>query len=225
MQLKVDFHTHTSDDPVDRIPHTTAALIERAASLGYHALAITLHNKCLDLAPFESHARQHDVVLIRGIERTIQGRHVLLINFGTDTERVGSFEELAALKARESGVVIAPHVFYPVGHSLGGALLDRYSGLVDAVEVNAMYARGLNFNRQAIAWANRHGKPLVGNGDVHRLAQLGSTYTLVESEPNPDAICEAVRRGRVQVVTQPLGWLTAARIAGDIVLSEVLTNV
>jgi predicted metal-dependent phosphoesterase TrpH len=222
VQLKVDFHTHTSDDPVDRIPHTTAELIERAASLGYHALAITLHDKCLDLAPFEAHARRHGIVLIRGIERTIQGRHTLLINFSMDAERVNGFEELAALKARENGVIITPHVFYPVGHSLGGGLLDRYRALVDAVEVNAMYARGLNFNRQAIAWAHRHGKPLVGNGDVHRLEQLGSTYTLVESEPNPDAICEAVRRGRVQVMTQPLGWFKAARIASDIVLSEIL---
>src|ERR1051325_656837 len=43
--LKVELHTHTSDDPVDRIPHTVTQLIDRAAFLGYHALAITLHER------------------------------------------------------------------------------------------------------------------------------------------------------------------------------------
>ena len=42
--LKVDLHIHTSDDPVDRIPHTTTDLIDRAAQLGYDAVAITLHD-------------------------------------------------------------------------------------------------------------------------------------------------------------------------------------
>ena len=33
--LKIDFHTHTADDPHDRIPYTTEQLIDRAAVLGY----------------------------------------------------------------------------------------------------------------------------------------------------------------------------------------------
>ena len=33
--------------------------------------------------------------------------------------------------------------------------------------------------------------PLVGNGDVHRLHQLGTTYSLVDAIPDADAICAA----------------------------------
>ena len=69
--LKVELHAHTSDDPVDRIPHTSRELIDRAADLGYHALAITLHERQLDIAPLRPYAADRGIVLIPGIERSI----------------------------------------------------------------------------------------------------------------------------------------------------------
>ena len=60
-----------------------------------------------------------------------------------------------------------------------------------------MFTSSLNFNRRAERWAEVNNKPLVGNCDVHRLRQLGSTYSLVEAEPDPEAICAAIRAGRV----------------------------
>ena len=217
MPLKVEFHSHTSDDPEDAIPHTAVQLIDRAAALGYHALAITLHNKQIDLEPLRAHAASRGVVLIPGLERSIQRRHVLLFNFSARAESVTSFEQIAALKHDEPGLVIAPHPFFPISNCLGHDLMDRYAEVFDAVEVNAMYAPGLNFNRRAVRWAARHGKPLVGNGDVHRLVQLGTTYSLVDADSNPASICEAVRAGRVEVRTQPLSWYQAVAIFGDII--------
>ena len=217
MPLKVEFHSHTSDDPEDAIPHTAVQLIDRAAALGYHALAITLHNKQIDLEPLRAHAATRGVVLIPGLERSIQRRHVLLFNFSARAEAVTTFEQIAELKHDEAGLVIAPHPFFPLSNCLGQDLMDRYAGVFDAVEVNAMYAPGLNFNRRAVSWAAHHGKPLVGNGDVHRLVQLGTTYSLVDADPNPASICEAVRAGRVEVRTQPLSWLQAVAIFSDII--------
>ena len=51
---------------------------------------------------------------------------------------------------------------------------------------------------------------MVGNGDVHRLRQLGSTYSLVDAEPTADAICAAIRDCRVDVCAQPLSVASAA---------------
>jgi predicted metal-dependent phosphoesterase TrpH len=209
--LKVELHTHSSDDPVDRIPHSTHELIDRAAALGFNALAVTLHDRQLDLRPFQDYAGERGIVLIRGIERTILGKHVLLLNFSAASERVNSFEDLARLKSEERGLVIAPHAFFPTAFCLN-ELMDRHAELFDAVEYNAMFTTTLNFNRRAERWARAHGKPLVGNGDVHCLAQLGTTYSLVDAAPDPTAICEAVLAGRVQVVARPHSWLTAAQI-------------
>jgi len=215
--LKVELHAHSADDPVDRIPHSTTDLIDRAAALGYGALAITLHERQLDLQRFEAHAADRGIVLIPGVERTIEGRHVLLLNFSRATETVKTFRDLARLKARERGLVVAPHPFFPAGSCLRGDL-DRHADLFDAVERNAMYMRGIDFNARAEAWAARHGKPVVGNGDVHRLAQLGTTYSLVDAPPEPGAICDAIRAGLVRVESRPLSWLEVARVLGVMLL-------
>ena len=219
--LKVELHTHTADDPVDRIPHTSEALIDRAAVLGYRALAITLHDHQLDLRGLEPYARDRGIVLISGVERTIEGRHVLLLNFDSGTDEVRSFEDLAHLKHQRRGLVVAPHPYFPGAHSLGRDL-DRHADLFDAVEVNAMFTRLVDFNRPAERWAAAHGKPIVGNCDVHRLRQLGSTFSIVDAAPDADDICEAVARGRVRVDARPLAWHAAASIAADVLIAGAL---
>ena len=50
-----------------------------------------------------------------------------------------------------------------------------------------MHTRALDFNRRAVAWARANGKPLVGNTDLHLLGQMGSTYSMVDAEPDADA--------------------------------------
>jgi predicted metal-dependent phosphoesterase TrpH len=209
--LKVELHTHTADDPIDAIPHTTFELIDHAAALGYDALAITLHEHQLDLRPFAPYAAARGIVLIPGVERTIEGKHVLLLNYARGTADVRTFADLARLKSRASGLVVAPHPFFPTSVCLRGAL-ERHADLFDAVERNAMFVRGADFNRPAERFAACHGKPVVGNCDVHRLAQLGTTYSLVDAAPDADAICEAIAAGRVSVESHPLEWTAAARL-------------
>jgi predicted metal-dependent phosphoesterase TrpH len=213
--LKVDFHIHTGDDPVDRIPYSTFDLIDRAAALGYGAVAITLHEHQLDVAPYTAYAADRGLVLIPGIERTIEGKHVLLINFSAATEQVHTFRDLARLKSRERGLVLAPHAFFPARSCLW-SVLDRHADLFDAVEYNAMFTASLNFNDRAVAWARAHGKPIVGNGDVHRLRQLGTTFSLVDAARDRDAICAAVAAGRVRYDATPLSWCAAAGIMTDL---------
>lgn len=208
--LKVELHTHTADDPADLIPHSTSELIDRAAALGYDAVAITLHDRQLDLAPWQEQARGRGIVLIPGVERTIKGKHVLLLNFPAAAERIDSFDALRTLKRHSGGLVVAPHPFYPGGTGLG-PLMDRHADLFDAVEWTWFYTADTScFNDRAADWARRHGKPIVANADVHRLLQLGTTYSLVEADRNVESICGAIRAGRLTLVTQPLGAVEAA---------------
>jgi predicted metal-dependent phosphoesterase TrpH len=209
--LKLELHAHTDDDPADCITHSTRQLIDRASALGYGALAITLHDRYFDPAPHAAYARDRGIVLLPGVERTISNRHVLLVNFPAGCADVRSFDDLAQLKRQCAGLVVAPHPFYPIPSSLGAAL-ERHAAVFDAVEVNAMYTRLVDFNRRAIRWARAHGKPLVGNTDLHLLAQMGTTYSLVDAEPQADAICDAIRGGRVELRTEPLSSLLAARL-------------
>ena len=222
--LKVDFHIHTGDDPIDRIPYSTHQLIDRAAALGYDALAITLHDYQLDVQPLAASAAERGVVLIPGIERTIEGRHVLLLNFpGAAVADVRTFDDVRRLRQDYRGLVIAPHPYFPGLHSLFGAL-NQHADIFDAVERNAMYTASLDFNRRAERWAYAHDKPVVGNGDVHRLEQLDTTYTLVDAERDPAAICAAVAAGRVRLVTRPLTWGAAVRLVTVILASPLVSG-
>jgi predicted metal-dependent phosphoesterase TrpH len=217
--LRVDLHTHTADDPWDRIPHSTADLIRRAAARGFDAVAVTLHDRQLDLAPFGALARELGIVLIPGIERTIERRHVLLINFPVEAVEVDSFAGLAEMRARHPrGLVIAPHPFYPLTNCLGG-LIDREASLFDAVEYNGCYTSWLNFNRRAERWAEARGKPLVGCSDTHRLEVFGMTYSLVDADRSPDDICAAVKAGRLRVCTSPLSSLALTSYLASMTLA------
>jgi hypothetical protein len=71
-----------------------------------------------------------------------------------------------------------------------------------------------------VRWAARHRKPLVGNCDVHRLHQLGSTWSLVDAEPDADSICNAIRSGLVRIESSPLTWPTAVRTFVELTMDE-----
>jgi predicted metal-dependent phosphoesterase TrpH len=220
MILKAELHSHTSDDPQDTISYDAFALIDRAAELDYSVLAITLHDKQLDTNRVGDYARDRGIVIVPGIERTICGKHVLLLNFPQEVEQVTTFQELGLLKARSKGVVVAAHPFFPAPNCLH-RYLDRYAELFDAVEVNAFYTRAIDFNRPAVTWARAHQKPLIGNCDVHRLQQLGTTYSIIDAEPNAEAICEAIRSGNVEVRTSPISTARAFSLFVSLMLGDL----
>jgi predicted metal-dependent phosphoesterase TrpH len=216
--LKVDLHIHTAEDPVDRIDHSSFDLIDRAASLGFDALAITLHDRQLTDSRVFDYARERGLVLIPGLERTIQRRHVLLLNFGARAaEGVNTLHDVGRLKARTGGLVIAPHPFFPSPSCLRGAL-DAHADLFDAVEWSYFWTRGIDFNARAAAWARARGKPIVGNSDLHNLRQLGRTYSLVDAQPDAAAICAAIRDGRVEFRTSPVPAPELVEVFGGMVL-------
>ena len=220
--IKTELHAHTALDPIDYIPHSTRQLIDRAAALQYGALAVTLHNRYYDPAEDAAYARERGIVLIPGIERTIDGRHVLLLNYPAECANVTSFADVRALRQRHPrGIVIAPHAFYPTPTALY-AVMDECADLIDAVEVNSMFTFWLDFNGRAVAWARARNKAIVGNSDLHILDQLGPTYTLVDAKPDADDICAAIRAGRVELRSTALptiraGWIMSRMLLGGIV--------
>src|SRR3954447_6171877 len=97
--LKVELHAHTADDRADRVAHTTRDLVRHAISLEYGALAITLHDTQNDITRDAAWARDQGLVLLPGVERTIQGVHTLLINFPAEASLgVRRFDDVAGIK-------------------------------------------------------------------------------------------------------------------------------
>jgi predicted metal-dependent phosphoesterase TrpH len=210
--LRADFHHHINTDPTDGrfVEHSAGDLIDRAAAIGLNVLAITCHESIPYDADVIDYARRRGIVLLRGMEATVDGHHVLLLNFRDFPSGVCTMQEIAERKTRES-LVIAPHPFYPSGVA-GGAILEAHGAVFDAVEFSGMYtALTGRFNRRAQAHARAAQLAVVGNTDTHFLWQLGSTFTLIDAPPDPLAVVEAVRQRRVQLVTQPLSWARLVR--------------
>lgn len=220
-KLKVDFHTHTADDPEDYINFSSEDLIDRAAALGYDAIVITNHDVVTNRPGLADHAAARGLLLIPGIELKLSGKHVVVVNPPFD--RNPGLDSLAALPglSTPSSLVIAPHPFYPGLKCLRSKLAEHIDGF-DAIEFSFFYSRLINPNRKAVAAARAAEKPLVGSSDCHNIWQVGLTYSLVEAEKNIPSIVAAVKAGKVEVGTSPLSLPQMFRIALNFALGDRL---
>jgi predicted metal-dependent phosphoesterase TrpH len=125
--LKGDFHLHTREDAKDSVRYSAKEMIDRASMLGYKVLSITNHNRVTYSEELKDYAYEKGILLLPGVEATIQGKHVLLL--GKRDYSMGEIRSIEGLRdTREEGVVIvAPHPFFPSalkgGRGLPGGLL------------------------------------------------------------------------------------------------------
>jgi hypothetical protein len=83
--------------------------------------------------------------------------------------------------------------------------------LFDGIEYCSLYLRGLNPNRKAVRVARRFGLPLIGTSDTHAMPFSDSTFSMIEArEASTEAVVDALRQGRVSLVTRPRPVLHAA---------------
>jgi len=219
--LKVDFHTHTADDPKDYISFSTEQLIDRAAARGFDALAITNHNIITFSPKLEEYAASRGLLLIPGVELTLSNSHVLVIN--PDIELDPEMKSLTDLAGRDNSrsLVVAPHPYYP-GFKCLRSNLEENIAAFDAIEFSFFYNHFINPNKKAVEVARDHHKPLVGSSDCHNIWQVGYTYSMVEAEKSIPSIIAAVKQGKVEVATTPLSLLTMVRMGINWVLGDKL---
>jgi hypothetical protein len=210
--LMAELHAHCSLDPMDYrlCNYSPERLISEAARLGYRVLAVTCHDRDIWSEKLSEYAEELGITLVPGMEVSVEGgRHVLAYNFRTGAENLNTLAKLRARK-REDTVVIAPHPFFPARSCLR-KLLPVNQDLFDAIEISGFYTARLDFNRRARRIAAEYGKPLVGNGDVHLLWQLGRTFTWINAEPGVEPVLQAIKQGRMVVESAPLSLSQVAR--------------
>lgn len=190
---------------MDVIDHSAADLLHRAAELGFHAIAITLHSHVLSRPELFALAERLGLLLIPSAEMRLEGADVVVMNISE--EEAGSLqklEDLRELRRRrgQSVLIFAPHPYYLVGGSIGDRV-EQYIDCFDAIEYCHFHTRWLNLNRSAVVLAERFQKPLLATSDAHRLDFFGDHYSLVSVRPRPsiDELFDAVRAGRLERVS------------------------
>ena len=217
--LKAELHSHCSMDPVDyKICHQTPEqLIEKAACLGYDVLAITCHDLDIWNLPLADYAKEHGITLIPAMEVSTEGiRHTLVYNFRAEAEEINTIAKIRD-RRREDTLVVAAHPYFPSRKCLG-KLVEENIDVFDAIENSSFYVPGLDFNRKARRVAGIHEKPMVGNGDVHLLWQLGRTFSWIYAEQNVVDVLSAVKKGLVRVETRPIAYWDVPRFWGTALL-------
>ncbi len=208
--IKVDLHIHTLDDPKDRLDYSAHQLLERAHTLGYRVLAITLHDKVFDRAEVFAEAAAMGILLIPAAELRLEGADVVVLNIRPDdVAGVKTFADLRALRARRGPAVFcfAPHPFFVLGGSLGERLLAEID-CFDAIEICHFHKGLFDLNRRARQVAAAQRKPLLATSDAHRLSAFGSHYTSLPrpAELTTETIFKALRHGPLRLTSPPASW-------------------
>jgi predicted metal-dependent phosphoesterase TrpH len=185
--VRFDPHVHSAASydatvPVDR-------LLERAASVGLDAVAITDHDAIAASLRAVERAPDHGVVAVPGVEVSTADGHLLALGVESRPD---------------------PDRSLPVTVDAVRALGGVEDADPDAVEVlNAHTLLGVR-NGQARSFARRHGFPGVGASDAHAASLVGRGYTdvVVDADGSVTAedLLDGLRRGR----TTPGGRRTTA---------------
>jgi predicted metal-dependent phosphoesterase TrpH len=188
MQVKTDLHVHTTYSSDSVI--TPKQLVFYAKKRGLTAVAVTDHNKVEGARKI---AEQTDVLIIPGTEVSSMHGHIVGLNVNELIPRGLSADETVDRIHKAGGIAIACHPFALMKGSVGKHVTSKF----DAVE--AINASAFPFNRatrKAHQLAEQLKLPKVAGTDAHYGPVIGQAYTIINAEPNVEAIIKAIKNGQ-----------------------------
>lgn len=201
----IDMHTHTRYgsqcaymDPED--------LIMRAKALGLDGVCITEHNQLWSPEALEKLRREHQFLVLGGVEVTTDAGEVLAFGLKGRLVEIYAAADLRQAVEEEGGVIVAAHPFR--GYlsladrdldgppSLEEASLRPLFRYVDAIEVyNGMTSyRETEFTAQV---ASHLGLKGTGGSDAHSIMGVGNCATDFENKIENEAdLIREIKGGR-----------------------------
>jgi len=104
MQLKMNLHFHTADDPMDIIDYSLNEGIDTASSLNFEVIALTCHHEVKWTREYSEYAKYKNILLIPGVEIDIKetksekGKHLVILNCDKEAEKIKNFDDLKKYK-------------------------------------------------------------------------------------------------------------------------------
>ncbi len=192
--LKVDFHVHSDFSPDGNM--SPKEIIELAKKLGLDAIAVTDHNAIEGGKEAEKIAG--GLIVFVGSEVRTEEGEVIGLNLKRNIPEGLPLVHTCKLIKKQGGFLIIPHPFDRMRRGIGKGI-EKIVKYVDAVEV--FNARTLldRFNKDSLEFAEEHKLPKVAGSDAHFGKEMGSAYTIVDSEKRKDAILKAIKKGRTRI--------------------------
>jgi len=196
MQVKADLHVHTTYSSDSII--SPSDLVFYAKKRGLNAVAVTDHNQVAGALKI---AKETAFLIIPGTEVSSADGHIVGLNVSEVIPRGLRADETVDRIHAAGGVAIACHPYALFKGSLG----KHVSAKFDAIEV--INARNFPFKR-GVRKANELADSLklshVAGTDAHYGPQIGYAYTIIDAEPNVEAIARAIVNGNCQAFGQPV---------------------
>ncbi len=198
--LRIDLHLHTNYS-IDA-KTTLEEAIRYAKKNQLDGIAVTDHDTVEGARRI---AKEQDLLVIPGIEVSSQHGHILGLNITEPIQPKLGVAETAERIQLLGGLAVIAH---PAVIIKGlGARIDT-SSRIDAIEViNAaaipFYLSIYSSRRLAL----RLRLPQTAGSDSHYPNEIGSAYTIIDADPNPDDVMEAIRKGRTEPRGKPISWM------------------
>jgi hypothetical protein len=204
--LTLDLHVHTNyshdgRDPIEEI-------IKSAIAKRLDGIAICDHDTMDGYYAARTYVADNnlDLIIISGIEVTTSQGHLLVLGIEKEiTKGMSPAETIRSVRQQEQEkngaiVIIAPHPFHPLRHSIGNVCLHPD---IDAIEVfNSRYLFGAA-NKRARLMATRHNITPVAGSDAHsaEFVGLATVEVVVDRAHTSDeeAIVKRIKEGKVRI--------------------------
>lgn len=214
--VRIDPHVHSAasydgHEPVELI-------LEHAADIGLHAVAITDHDTMGESRRAAALAPAYGLIGIPGVEVSTADGHLLAIGVDSMPPRRAPYADTIRWVHRHGGVTIVPHPFQRSRHGVRRSTIPLTAAgtesatqtparqTPDAIEVfNAWLFTGYR-NRRARRFAIQHDYPGVAASDAHQLPYVGRAFTEVTvhgresvEHVEPADVLTAIREGTTSV--------------------------
>lgn len=207
MYYKASLHVHSLEDKSDGIKgskiikHNAKELIDKAYENDFKIISFTLHNYFFYPSEIQHYARKKGIFLIPGIEKSIEGKHILILGADKNSEKLKTWDDLKKYKNRNKSIItIAAHPFRAFG--IGQKEIDNYINLIDLFELswfdlpfNLIMRSHVNKKLKKIA--EKFNKKCISTADVHHLDMLNFSYVDVniDGELNYENFRNAILNG------------------------------
>jgi predicted metal-dependent phosphoesterase TrpH len=211
--MRFDLHVHSSHSkdaaasPLD--------IVRRCRSLGLDGCSITDHNSMSGSAEALASIAQDGFVVIRGIEVSTSGGHVLAYGLSEAPPRGRPLVESVEWVRSRGGLAVAAH---PERFPSGMGIESVVSSGFKAVEV-LNGGSSTRANRAAENLAEAHSLSRVGGSDAHKLEEVGRAYTILEDCYSEDDVIAAISKGLSSV-----GGRSRSRKEGVLYAFETLAD-
>lgn len=196
MPVIADFHVHTNYSRDSLI--TPKELIFYAKQNGLNAVAVTDHNTIEGALKI---AKEMDFFVIPGMEVSSAQGHIVALNLQTLIPRGLTAEETIERIHDAGGIAVACHPYA----WLKGSLSKHVTSGFDAIETINASAFPFNYcKKKAIKAAEKFNLPTVGGTDAHYGPAIGCGRTIIESEPNLEAVVKAIINKKCKAIGKPV---------------------